>query len=208
MNFRGRMDGATKKETADAALLEQKYGCIVTPFGQGQLPDVVREYLRNHPGREHIYLRWLPDRLAIRPDLCKAGVPECMWLPDSKYSPPDKHDRYDAWLLEKSAHAAHRLQRVALGLPIVYIWPDGRTCSYVEDLADDVLTNGSGSGYGSGTPYWFVPKNLTRSLDDVFGKGIVPIRRKGDDLITTHSVSRHRGGLPAVSYREQMEEKQ
>jgi hypothetical protein len=163
-----RMERAAKKEEADAALLEQAYGCVVTPFGQGQLPDDIRGYLHMHP--DHLYIRWLPDRMVIRPALYLAKIKECAWLVDSKYSPLP--NPFDDWLLEKDAHVAHRLQRTALGLPIVYIWPDGCSCSYVEDLSDEVLKPGNNRGNGSGTPYWKVPKKVTRPLDDVFGKGV------------------------------------
>jgi hypothetical protein len=166
--FVTRMELAAKKEEADAALLEQEYRCVVTPFGQGQLSDEVRKYLHMHV--DHLYVRWLPDRMVIRPALYLAKIKEWMWLVDSKYSPlPNTHD---AWLLEKDAHTAHRLQRTALGLPIVYIWPDGCSCSYVEDLPDEALIEGPFRGNGSGTPYWKVPKKLTRPLNDVFGKGV------------------------------------
>lgn len=88
-----------------------------------------------------------------------------MWLVDSKSGRQDT--KY--WVLEKTAHEAHRLQQIALGLPIVYIWPDGCTCSYVDDLPDEKLINGPPPPPRR-TSYWLVPKNLTRSLDEVFGK--------------------------------------
>jgi len=164
--FATRISAATKKEEEDAALLEQKYRCVVTPFGQGQLTDEARNYLRQHP--KPLYIRWLPDRLVIRPALYLEMMDEWMWLIDSKIGRQDTL----YWVLEKAAHTAHRLQRDALGLPIVYIWPDGCTCSYVEDLPDEKLIDGPQRGNGSGTPYWLVPKELTRPLDDIFGKGV------------------------------------
>lgn len=167
MAFNERLKRAIEKEEADAATLQQKYKCVVSPFGQAQLPDYVRHYLKAKP----VYIRWLPDQIAIRPALFMAGIAEFMWLVDSKYS--RMPNPYDYWLLEKSAHEAHRLQRSALGLPIVYIWPDGETCSYVEDLPDELLIPGPPhQGIGSGTPYWWVKKTLTRPLDEVFGKNV------------------------------------
>jgi len=165
--FANRIAGATEKEKTDATMLEEMYRCVVSPFGQGQLPDEVREFLRKHSKR--LPIRWLPDLMVIRPALALAGKDEWMWLVDSKTGRQDTQ----CWDLEKAAHEAHRLQRDALGLPIVYIWPDGCTCSYLEDLTDDVLVQGPPMRHGSGTPYWLVPKELTRPLDDIFGKGVM-----------------------------------
>lgn len=191
-SFATRIVEATEKEKADTARLE-KYGCKVYPFGQALLPDDAREYLRKHPAL--LYLRWLSDLLVVRPDLqptrqvnmhanitegikrarernyvnptdLSPGVNEWIWLVDSKEGRKDT----SFWSLEKDAHEAHRLQRPALGLPTLYIWPDGCSCSYVEDLTDEVLIDGTSKGRGSGTPFWLVPKELTRPLDEVFGK--------------------------------------
>lgn len=164
--FASRIADATEKERKDAANLREAYRCVVTWFGQGQLPTEVREQLHRFPG--HLPIRWLPDMMVIRPALFLAGKEEWIWLVDSKVG--RLNTKY--WTLEQAAHAAHRLQLTALGLPIVYIWPDGRSCSYVDDLLDDKLIEGPQYGRGSGTPYWLVPKELTRSLDDVFGKGV------------------------------------
>jgi hypothetical protein len=191
--FAIRIGATTEKEKDDTAQLEEKYGCRVAPFGQSQLPDEFRGYLHNHP--KCLPIRWLPDLLVVRPDLQPArrvnlhadsaegvkragernyvnpsglltDIDEWMWLVDSKTGRQDTKN----WDLEKAAHAAHRLQRDALGLPIVYIWPDGCSCSYIEDLPDEKLIDGPRGRSGSGTPYWLVPKKLTRSLDEVFGK--------------------------------------
>lgn len=162
VTFRSRIERARAKEAADTATLQQKFRCVVTPFGQGQLPDEVRDYLRKHP--DHVFIRWLPDLMVISPGLYLAKAKEWMWLVDSK----DGRTNTENWTLEKAAHEAHRLQRAALGLPIVYIWPDGCSCSYVEDLTDEVLLEGRPISSGSGTPYWLVPKTVTRSLEDVF----------------------------------------
>ncbi len=163
-SFSTRLEGATEKEKADAERLEQKYGCVTYRFGQVLLPDDARGYLRRCP--ELLYVRWLSDLLVVRPDLWRLLAPESMWFVDSKSGRLDT----PYWSLEKAAHEAHRLQRPALGLPIVYIWPNGCSCSYVEDLPNEVLLPGSRLGFGSGTPYWLVPKELTRTLDDIFGK--------------------------------------
>jgi hypothetical protein len=162
--FSTRLIGAIEKEKADAAILEQKYGCVVTRFGQGQLPNEFRRFLLNHPKR--LYIRWLADLLVARPDLCLARAAESIWLVDSKYG------RLDTafWVLEKAAHEAHRLQQNALSLPNVYLWPDGNSCSYVDDLPDEALKDGPPMRSGSGTPYWLVPKELARPFQDVFGK--------------------------------------
>lgn len=161
-----RIGGATEKERADKESLENLFGCKVYTFGQSLLPNEARAYLQSHHAL--LYLRWLADMLVVRPDLYKTDAEEWMWLVDSKSGRQDTPN----WILEKSAHTAHRLQRTALGLPIVYIWPDGCTCSYIEDLPDEVLIDGPMSRHGSGTPYWLVPKRLARPLEDVFGQGV------------------------------------
>jgi hypothetical protein len=166
--FASRITKAVAKEVADTEKLEQKYGCKVYRFGQALLPDDAREYLRYHPNP--LYVRWLSDLLAVRPDLWRARALESMWFIDSKIGREDTL----YWDLEKAAHTAHRLQQIALGLPIVYIWPDGCSCSYVDDLPDEVLKDGPPNRSGSGTPYWLVLKKLTRTLDDVFGKASPP----------------------------------
>jgi hypothetical protein len=158
-----RITSATEKEQLDTAQLEQKYRCKVFPFGQGQLPDQARDFLRKHSPR--LPIRWLPDLMVIRPDLYPLHGSEWIWLVDSKAGRQDTRN----WDLEKQAHEAHRLQRAALGLPIVYIWPDGCSCSYVEDLTDDVLISGPKISVHR-TDYWLVPKELARPLEDVFGK--------------------------------------
>jgi hypothetical protein len=60
-------------------------------------------------------------------------------------------------------------------------------------------------GSGSGTPYWFVPKSLTRPLNEVFGKSIDAIKRNGYSTIANPHVPRHRGGLPEGGYFKQWE---
>ncbi len=158
-SFANRIGRATEKEKADAARLE-KLGFKVYPFGQSLFPDEARAFLRK---QKHLYLRWLHDLLAIR---IKDGWPI---LVDSKIGRKDTQN----WVLEKDAHDAHRLQLPALGVTSVYIWPDGCSCSYVEDLTDEVLIDGSYHGKGSGTPFWLVRKELTRPLDTVLGSDII-----------------------------------
>jgi hypothetical protein len=158
-----RITSAKEKEQLDTAQLEQKYKCKVFPFGQGQLPDEAREFLRRH--MERLLIRWLPDLMVIRPDLYPIHGGEWIWLADSKAGRQDTN----FWDLEKAAHEAHRLQRVALGLPIVYLWPDGYSCSYVEDLTDDVLIPGPRVSVWR-TDYWLIPKDIARPLEEVFGK--------------------------------------
>ncbi len=164
--FADRIAAALEKEKADTAQLE-KLGCHVEPFGQALLSDKFRGYLKSHPNKLNV--RWLGDLLIARPDLLDAQVSESTWIGDSKIG--RLNTQY--WDLEKSAHSAHRLQQDALSLPHVYIWPDGISCSYVDDLTDDILIEGPYRGYGSGTPFWLVPKELTRSLDNVFGKEVL-----------------------------------
>jgi hypothetical protein len=152
-----------------------KYGCLVSKFGQAQLSPDAREYLHNGPGADDRLIRWLPDLFVISPPMYNAGFSEYMWLVDSKYSfkyNPDFPSRYAHWLIEKAVLSAQRELRKVLGLPIVYIWPDGLTCSYVEDLTDDLLITAPYYGEGSGTEAWKFPRNKTCSLDDVFGKGV------------------------------------
>jgi hypothetical protein len=193
--YEERKGEAAEKESADADKLKQKYGCEVYLFGQSQLPDDARRYLRKSPGP--LPLRWIPDLLVVRPDLQQQvrqvnlhvdtdegmkrarernyvnpkdslpSVNEWRWLVDSKTGRQDT--KY--WDLEKSAHEAHRLQRPAFGLPVVYIWPDGCSCSYIEDLTDEILLPGPPPKPWR-TPYWLVPKDVTRSLDEVFGKRV------------------------------------
>lgn len=191
--FATRISGAVVKEKSDAETLIQDYGCLVKPFGQGQLPDEIRDFLHRHT--EQLPIRWLPDLMVIRPALYHANVTEWMWLVDSKYQEQYKWGKYDNWVLEKAAHASHRLQRVALGLPIVYIWPDGRTCSYVDDLTDEVLLPCPWNGNGSGTPCWKVPKKLTRTLDEVFGKGVVTVRKPDESHIQQERFQRFLSGV-------------
>lgn len=168
--FHKRLEGATEKELADAARLEQEYECEVTRFGQGQLPDKFREYLKNYP--KPLPMRWMSDLLIVRPAVLSTPL-ESIWLGDSKYQEKEKWGLYDSWVLEQAAHTAHRLQQVAYGVPNVYLWPDGITCSYVDDLPDEALIPGKNWGNGSGTPFWKVPKELGRPLKDVFGKTLV-----------------------------------
>jgi ribulose bisphosphate carboxylase small subunit len=156
-----RITSAQEREQEVWALLEQGYGCQVSFFGQSQLPEKMRDRLRAYPSKPNI--RWLPDLLVERDYLRFQRVQEYIWLVDVKSCRLDT----DYWDIEQASLAAHRSMRYQLGLPIVYVWPDG--CSYVEDLRDNLLINGPYRGNGSGTPFWLFPKKYARPLEEVFG---------------------------------------
>lgn len=150
---------------AEAALHEQAVlneircrGWIAEPFGQGQLPERVRDLLRKHSST---LVRWMPDIIAMK------QFPNGMQLrfvdakAGNKWETTGNHD-VEIKALE-SADAFYSYAKA----PVYFVFTDMGAAA-PEDIWD-VGWQGPNYGNGSGTPYLLFPAAVCRPLDATFG---------------------------------------
>lgn len=124
------------------------------PFGQALLSSEMRDALR----RTKSPIRWIPDLIASNLEI--------VMLVDAKSE--TRHDTPN-FSIEKAAHDAHLRWWAIMGVPVLYVWADFRV-QWANDLHPTIT--GPWHGYGSGTPYWLIPKAKQLPFDSVFGRHV------------------------------------
>lgn len=145
-------------EEWELALIEQLEECgwLADRFGQAQIRDDMRKYLRRWPTP----LRWLPDILAIHP----GNGRHC--LIDAK---TDQSKRTtDNYAVEVSVVDTGELFIRNLGTPVFYVWPDGGVMTPWIIRNRGHRRDGKGTK-GSGTPFYLIDRSFALRSSDLFG---------------------------------------
>jgi len=157
MSYEKRMAAGKRHERRVAKSLCIR-GWHVDFVGQSQLSDEAHTALESlRPKRE---VRWWPDLLAVK----RRGESWLCLLVDAKTGRSDTPN----YAIEDDAIRAHRIFADDFGLPVFYVFGDGRVAS-LGALEGHGGTPGPRYGNGSDTPYSLYPKTIGRGFSEVFG---------------------------------------
>jgi hypothetical protein len=94
-------------------------GCLAVPFGQGQLPDFIRDALRNCQDRDNnpALIRWLPDILAVYERLKLALLIEA--------KQGERHADTGNHSIEQDSLKAMLQIEKALNISVWFVFPEG-----------------------------------------------------------------------------------
>jgi hypothetical protein len=133
-------------------------GWAVSPFGREWMGETSRALARTNS-----VLRWTPDLLAVRGDN--------IVLVDAKRGSLEGFR--NVTIQSNVVWAGEAWSTIA---PVYYIYPTGLTFSW-QDIVTHVLEERlmvRTDGTGSGTPYYLIPQELGRAMDDCWGRPIRP----------------------------------
>lgn len=153
MTFQRRIEMGTEHERSVASALAER-GWLVTPFGQGLLPEATRSLLRDRATP----LRWLPDLVAAR---------EHVVLVEAKSGHAWK--KTGNHIIELDCLASMLLHKYIYSVQTFIVWPDF-TVNEPDRLEPIKWELHPGEwAQGSHTPYALVRCRDQRAFDDVFG---------------------------------------
>lgn len=151
--FAERYNSAREWEDSLLLILRKK-GWLAEPFGQAQISEEMRPYLREfHDSYHHASrMRWLPDIMAADPE---TGF---IYLVDAKCETP-KYRNGENYTVEVDAVETGLIIVDQMHTPLIYVWPD---LDYSVLTPHDVVhygekRDGLGTG-GSGTAFYLIKK--------------------------------------------------
>lgn len=152
-------DRITQAKKAEQSVLDRlsANGWNAEFFGQAQLSQNCRFYLKNHKGENGMpaLIRWMPDLIAYS----HLGVA----LIDAKTGRKDTSNH----AIETIAIETAGIYGYWLNTPTYFVFDENMTV-LTPDEAWNLGVEGSQSSNGSGTPYLLVKKTSAHAFDDVF----------------------------------------
>lgn len=158
ITFAARIKAA--KDHEDRVLTElRRRGWLAEPFGQGQLPEQIRDHLRAF----RTPVRWMPDIIACK--TFSTGLKAVRYVDakaGDKWKETGNHDIETAAL-----EGAEQWEQYA-GHPVYYVFGDGQVADPERIRA--CARQGQFNHRGSGTPFVLFSRELCVPFDTVFGE--------------------------------------